>query len=82
MTREEEIITMIEDVLSRKKAALRGHDIVLFGSRANGTAKERSDFDIGVVGEKPLDIKTFYDIEDEFDNSASVVLVKSTKSIL
>jgi predicted nucleotidyltransferase len=31
-----------------------GHEAVLFGSRATGRAHQRSDWDIGLVGEPPV----------------------------
>jgi len=31
------------------------HHAVLFGSRATGRARERSDWDIGIVGPAPVD---------------------------
>jgi predicted nucleotidyltransferase len=31
-----------------------GHGVVLFGSRAGGQARPRSDWDIGVTGEPPV----------------------------
>ncbi|MFH1761732.1 MAG: nucleotidyltransferase domain-containing protein [bacterium] len=40
----------------------------LFGSRAAGTAKLKSDFDIGVMGDKKLPIDLFYKIEDMLDS--------------
>jgi predicted nucleotidyltransferase len=46
---------------------LRDHRVILFGSRASGDARERSDFDIGVLGDRPLPLKTFYRLEDLFD---------------
>ena len=67
MTREEEIIDSILGVLKKFSKQLQGFQVVLFGSRARGDAKARSDFDLGVVGRKSLDIKTFYEIDDKFD---------------
>jgi uncharacterized protein len=46
---------------------LRGYRVVLFGSRAAGDARDRSDFDVGVLGDAPLPLKTFYEMEDLFD---------------
>ncbi len=43
---------------------LRGHRVILFGSRASGTARLRSDFDVGVIGDEPLPVKVFYEIDD------------------
>jgi predicted nucleotidyltransferase len=36
----------------------------LFGSRANGTYKPRSDFDIGIQWEKKIPAGLFYQIQD------------------
>ncbi|MHB8742017.1 MAG: nucleotidyltransferase domain-containing protein [Sulfuricaulis sp.] len=63
-----EIKRLIQRELRRMAPALRGYRIYLFGSRASGTARERSDFDVGVLGEQPLPLKTFYKIEDIFDD--------------
>ncbi len=47
--------------------SLVGYKVVLFGSRAGKNAHARSDFDVGVIGEKPLPRQTFYRIESYFD---------------
>ena len=62
--RENEIKQLIRRQLLKAAAELKGYKVVLFGSRARGEARERSDFDIGVYGERPLPSKTFYLIED------------------
>ena len=46
---------------------LRGYRVVLFGSRTAGTSRDRSDFDVGVMGDTPLPLATFYKMEDLFD---------------
>ncbi|MHB8092090.1 MAG: nucleotidyltransferase domain-containing protein [Syntrophales bacterium] len=46
---------------------LHGYRIVLFGSRVTGKARDRSDFDIDVLGDIPLPLKTFYEMEDRFE---------------
>jgi len=58
---------MIVDVLRANAERLRGRKVVLFGSRARGAAKPRSDFDLGVVGDTPLRLQDFYAIEDMLD---------------
>lgn len=63
MTREQQIKMMIADVMRRFALQLRGHKVVLFGSRASGKARPRSDFDVGVIGDEPLPIKVFYEID-------------------
>jgi predicted nucleotidyltransferase len=58
---------MIVDALKSSGGALAGRRVVLFGSRAQGRARERSDFDIGVVGDTPLPLADYYAIEDKLD---------------
>ena len=65
--REEEILAMLADTMRANAQRLAGHQVVLFGSRAQGKAKPRSDFDVGVVGEEPLPLADFYAIEDMLD---------------
>ena len=67
MDREAEIKMLIADVMHRNAERLRGHKVFLFGSRATGDARSHSDFDIGVVGDVPLSLSDFYDIEDQLD---------------
>ena len=47
--------------------ALNGYTVVLFGSRASKTARPRSDFDVGVIGETSLPPQLFYRLESQFD---------------
>ena len=64
MNREEQILQWIADGLGRYATELEGYRVVLFGSRANGTPRTRSDFDVGVYGAQPLSLQTFYRIAD------------------
>lgn len=50
MMNEEEVLT---EIVARIRAALQPERIVLFGSRARGNARARSDFDLLVI--KPSD---------------------------
>lgn len=45
------------------------YDVFLFGSRASGTQKKWSDFDIGIKSKtgKPVPAQTKYNIERELD---------------
>ena len=61
---KEEIIRQLQTVASE----LSGYKVFIFGSRAGRSAKKRSDFDVGVIGEQPLPLRTFYHIEDLFDS--------------
>ena len=44
----------IRKVCARMAVDLRGYRVVLFGSRAAGDARDRSDFDVGVLGDAPF----------------------------
>ena len=63
-SREEAIKQLIKEQLRKAAFGLKGYKVFLFGSRATGTAKSRSDFDVGVYGKRPIPLKTFYSIED------------------
>ena len=65
--REAEIMQMLKDLFASRKADLKKHRVLLFGSRARGTAKRGSDFDLAVDGNEPLTIKQFYEIEEALD---------------
>ena len=64
MNREEQILNWIREGLLRYADELSGYRVVLFGSRARRNHRERSDFDIGVIGSAPLSLKTYYRISD------------------
>ena len=55
---------MLRHALRANAHRLQDHKVVLFGSRATGRARERSDYDLGVVGDVPLPIEDFRAIED------------------
>jgi predicted nucleotidyltransferase len=61
------IVEEIRRVCESMSDDLQGHRVVLFGSRASGDARERSDFDVGVLGDHPLPLKVFFRMEDLFD---------------
>lgn len=63
-SREEDIKQLIKEQLRKAALGLKGYKVFLFGSRATGTVKSRSDFDVGVHGKRPIPLKTFYNIED------------------
>jgi predicted nucleotidyltransferase len=66
-TRENEIRQMLRDMFAKSAHRLTQHRVVIFGSRARGNAKPRSDFDLGVVGNTPLPLTDFYALADELD---------------
>lgn len=63
-TREQEIRAMLIQIMRANTNRLGGRQVVLFGSRAQGKAKSRSDFDLGVIGDTPLPLVDFFAIED------------------
>ncbi|WP_040574805.1 nucleotidyltransferase family protein, partial [Methylohalobius crimeensis] len=65
---EERIPTLLRQVFEGHRSRLQGYKILLFGSRATGKAGERSDFDIGIIGDRPISLKAFYAIEEELEN--------------
>jgi len=64
---EKRIRQELRNVCDCMKDDLRGYRVVLFGSRATGNARERSDFDVGILGYAPLPLKTFYQLENLFE---------------
>ena len=63
----EAVLGMIRQCMESAETDLLGYKIVLFGSRAVGRAGPRSDFDVGVVGERPMPLDVFYRIEDKLE---------------
>ncbi len=62
--RETEVKSMIIKQLHCAKDLLQGHKVFLYGSRVQGSARPRSDFDVGIWGKEPLSLKAFYQLED------------------
>jgi predicted nucleotidyltransferase len=62
--RETEVLNLLREKLQSRRAQLAGLRVVLFGSRADGTAQERSDFDIGLLHDGELDLTLKYDLID------------------
>ena len=65
--REEQILTLIRAQLEKKGRELDDYAIILFGSRAAGDPRERSDFDIGIVGKEPVSAELFFELETLLD---------------
>lgn len=65
--RESQILESIRAVFAKERETLAGRRVVLFGSRAIGRARARSDFDIGIDGNDPLDAVSFARIADRID---------------
>jgi predicted nucleotidyltransferase len=67
MAREQQLLETIRSLFAHEKALLAGRRVVLFGSRATGKPKPRSDFDIGIEGGPPLSAKTFQHFVDRLE---------------
>jgi predicted nucleotidyltransferase len=67
MNHEQAIKQKIRQQLEKVSEDLKGYTVIIFGSRAVGCAHERSDFDVGIIGQQPISLSTFYHIEDLFD---------------
>lgn len=66
--RERQIIQAIKDALAAIGPELRGYRVLLFGSRAAGNARTRSDFDVGVLGPQPQPLASFYKVQELLDD--------------
>lgn len=62
--RETEIINMIKSVCKAKRELLKDRRVILFGSRARQQNKNHADFDIGILGKKPLRITDLCILKD------------------
>ena len=56
----------VSTILKRHLPA--GYQAVLFGSRATGQARPRSDWDIGLMGPQPLRSRIIGDIREELED--------------
>lgn len=65
-----EIIQAVRNILLQKGliTKLEGYKVLLYGSRANNTNKQKSDIDIGILGQKELPAKVFFEIEDALES--------------
>lgn len=64
MSREDQILNWIREGLRRYSVELKGYRVILFGSRGRGDQCARSDFDLGILGDTPISLSTFYRISD------------------
>ncbi len=64
ISREAEIRQMLIGTLREAASRLGHRKVFLFGSRALGRAKDRSDFDVGVMGDEPMPLEDFYAVEE------------------
>lgn len=65
---EGKILNTIKAII-KKHIPDKNYQVFLFGSRAEGTNRKFSDFDIGITGKIPVDWGTLGLIEEELENS-------------
>ena len=56
-------------VLSILRARIPDRAVWVFGSRANGNARRRSDLDLAVDGDEPLPLRLRSELAEDFDQS-------------
>jgi predicted nucleotidyltransferase len=61
----EELIRKVSHII--RKYVSKETQVFLFGSRADGTAWERSDFDFGILDDKPISIVELSKIKQEVE---------------
>lgn len=59
----------LAEVLRLLRLHVPGRKVRAFGSRVQGTAKPFSDLDLAVMGDVPLDFRTFADLKEAFAES-------------
>ncbi|MFI4948510.1 MAG: nucleotidyltransferase family protein [Alphaproteobacteria bacterium] len=76
------VLQKADDVARFAASVVRRHlpdpayRVFLFGSRATGTARERSDIDIGIEGPAPVPGRTLAAIEDELEEAPTLHTVE------
>jgi len=77
MMDNENLIKLIQDSLDKTdlKNKLNGYKLFMFGSRANNSNLERSDIDIGILGEKKLPANIFFELESTFEELPTLLKI-------
>ncbi len=70
-------LILADDFISHVASILKAHldesyVFFLFGSRADGTAHEKSDFDFGILGKEPVSMATLSDIQSDIEKSPTL----------
>jgi predicted nucleotidyltransferase len=76
----EKAIQIIKETIENKR--LKVSKIILFGSRAKGTAREDSDWDFFVIIDKKLSFNEKWDIIDEIKIKIKLAKLKIPNDIL
>ncbi len=65
---ERKTLKMIQAIV-RNHLPDKNYRVFLFGSRAEGTNRKFSDYDIGIMGKKPVDRLAISYIKEDLENS-------------
>lgn len=65
--RQRQVLNMIRKEVKAFAPKIGSRQVVLFGSRATKKHQDVSDFDIGIVGKRPLPTKAFFELETRFE---------------
>ena len=74
--REPEEAASFAAAIVRRHVPDPAYRIFLFGSRAEGTAHERSDIDIGIEGPGPVSPETLSLIEEELEEAPTLYTIE------
>jgi len=58
--------TIIKEILEKE---LPNDEVIIFGSRVNGTAKPYSDIDLAVISKEGLDKNKLWELREAFEES-------------
>ncbi len=72
--KQDEVIRIIQNIIF-KHVDKNQYKVFLFGSRTSNFAKEKSDFDIGILGKRELPATIHAKIEEELEASDIPFLV-------
>jgi predicted nucleotidyltransferase len=61
--------TMVEDIL-RTYANDQPYRVIIFGSRATGTAKKYSDIDVALIGSHTISPRVYSMLKEAFEDSS------------
>ncbi|MBI4669728.1 MAG: nucleotidyltransferase domain-containing protein [Elusimicrobia bacterium] len=59
-------LQLVKEIMARFAPEFK---VVVFGSRANGTAKPYSDLDLAIITQKPLPLRRIRQLREAFSNS-------------
>ena len=68
-------------VLSILRARIPDRAVWVFGSRANGNARRRSDLDLAVDGDEPLPLRLRSELAEDFDKRSGALMTDGRRTL-